>query len=111
MDDSLHARAIACGINDGPDMQRFIRLITGLARKFKADLESVSTVALRVACAGMVTSVAVKRLQDQGIPFVRFIAEEAGSDPCGVPAMVSAGDVNLDIFLRSIERQLSAATD
>src|SRR5690606_8225222 len=106
------ARAIAAGIQPGEELRRTLTAVADAAHIAGTGLDDVGEIIALVATRGRATLDEFNRLEDRGIPILKYLADQYGVTADAARAMVSRGEVDFETFRQLIEDNLGgAATD
>src|SRR5690606_13478744 len=106
------ARAVAAGIQPGEELRRTLTAVADAAHIAGTGLEDVGEIIALVATRGRATLDEFNRLEDRGIPILKYLADQYGVTADEARKMVSRGEVDFATFRQLIEDNLGgAATD
>ena len=106
------ARAITAGIKPGEDLRRTLSAVADAAHIAGTGLDDVGEIVAQVATRGRATLDEFNRLEDRGIPILKYLADQYDVTADAARDMVSRGEVDFATFRQLIEDNLGgAATD
>lgn len=106
---STAAMALAAGAKPGEDLERQLRLVGDAAAIAGTSMIDMADIFNAVQSSGSLTMLEVRRLAQQGIPILQWLAEEYGVTAAEAKKMVSEGKVDFAAFERAIETHIGGA--
>ena len=103
------ARAITAGIKPGEDLRRTLSAVADAAHIAGTGLEDVGEIVAQVATRGRATLDEFNRLEDRGIPILKYLADQYDVTADAARDMVSRGEVDFATFRQLIEDNLGGA--
>lgn len=102
-------RAMAVGIQPGPDLERYLKLTGDAALIAGVPKEDVAAILNRIQANGKAYGTDLDCLAALGLPINQWLATEVGVDLAGLPRVATAGAIGSATVLRAIERNIGGA--
>src|SRR5690625_2913421 len=100
------AQMVAAGIEPGEELTRVLTLVGDAATIAGGDMDGMSDIFGKVAAANRLSMSEVNQMQERGIPILQMVADEMGVTQEAAREMVSAGEVDFDLFSTAMEENL-----
>src|SRR5690625_437773 len=103
------AQMVAAGIEPGEELTRVLTLVGDAATIAGGDMDGMSDIFSKVAAANRLSMSEVNQMQERGIPILQMVADEMGVTQAAAREMVSAGQVDFELFSTAMEENLGGA--
>ena len=106
---NVASTAVAAGIKDQEDLQRYLTSVADTASIAGTSMESMGHVFNRVATTGRATNYELNMLANRGIPIYEYLANTIGTTTDKVRDMARNGEIDLETFRTAIENNIGGA--
>ena len=106
---TIGASALASGVKEGKDLQKYVSLIGDAATIAKVPLGDMGLIFNKVSATGKVSGEVLNQLGERGIPILQWLAKEYGVSAEKMTEMVSKGQVDAKMFRKAIESNIAGA--
>lgn len=106
---TIGASALASGVKEGKDLQRYITTIGDAAAIAKVPLGDMGAIFNKVQATGKVSGEVLNQMGQRGIPILQWLAKQYGVTAEEMTEMVSKGKVDAEGFRKAIEANVGGA--
>src|SRR5690625_4185048 len=103
------AQMVAAGIQPGKELEAVLKLVGDAATIAGGDMDGMSAIFSKVAAANRLSMSEVNQMQERGIPILQMVADQMGVTQAEVRDVVSAGQVDFELFSTAMEENLGGA--
>lgn len=103
------ATALASGVKEGADLERYLRGVADAATIAGTDLGDMGQIFKKVQATGKVTGEVINQMSERGLAVLPSLAKEYGVSTEAMSKMVSQGKVDSETFRRVMEENVGSA--